>query len=281
LLTRPEAKPVLKDLISSILQIPVTDVEVRNTELPIFDIGEKRTRFDVNCIINGDRQACVEMQAEAMIGDNAATGHRNIKNRAIQYLCNLHASQNGQGVDYVEFMQSYQITFCDYRVFPNKPGFINRYSFRDEPGEELSDAVGIVFVELPKLDAVMEKPVEEMTSAEMWGIFFGHADEPKWRNLLDKMILAKGEIGMASELLANISKDEDERARYLSRKMFLMDMEHDRAVMRKEGREEERREFVKKALAMKLSNEQIEQLTGLSREKIEALRTDAEKGARG
>jgi predicted transposase/invertase (TIGR01784 family) len=286
LLTRPEAKPVLMDIISSILRLPVTDVEVRNTELPIFDIGSKRTRLDVNCVINGSRQANVEMQAEAMGGDSAAAGHRNIKNRAIHYLCDLHASQEGRGVDYAELMHSYQITFCGYRVFPGKPGFIGRYSFRDETGDELSDAVGIVFVELPKLNAVMKKPVEKMTAAEMWGIFFGHADEPKWRDLMDKMILAKGEIKMASELLSSISKDEAERARYLSRRRFLMDMEHDRTVARKEGLneglkegrreglDEGRRDFAKKLLKRNRPVGEIVEDTGLSREKIEALRAE-------
>jgi predicted transposase/invertase (TIGR01784 family) len=229
-----------------------------------------------------------------MPGDNAATGHMGIKNRAIHYLCDLHSSQEGMGIDYRELMRSYQITFCGYRVLPGKPGFINRYSFRDETGDELSDAVGIVFVELPKLDAAMKKPVEEMTPAEMWGIFFGHADEPKWRSLLDSIILARGEIGMASELLSGISKDEAERARYLSRRRFFLDMEHDRTVTRKEGRkegreegleegrekgvEEGRIEIAKNALAMKLPDEQIVKLTGLSREKIEALRADAGEG---
>jgi hypothetical protein len=47
LLSHPDAKPVLRDFIASILNISVTDVEVRNTELPISDIDEKRERFDV------------------------------------------------------------------------------------------------------------------------------------------------------------------------------------------------------------------------------------------
>ncbi|MDR2295472.1 MAG: Rpn family recombination-promoting nuclease/putative transposase, partial [Clostridiales Family XIII bacterium] len=49
LLTHPDAKPVLRDVIASILRIPVTDVHVRNTELPISDVNEKRERLDVNC----------------------------------------------------------------------------------------------------------------------------------------------------------------------------------------------------------------------------------------
>jgi predicted transposase/invertase (TIGR01784 family) len=72
----------------------------------------------------------------------------------------------------------------------------------------------------------------------MWGIFFGHGNEPEHRGLLKKMIAAKGEIRMASELLASISKDERERAHYRSRKMFRMDLEHGLAASRKEGLQE-------------------------------------------
>jgi hypothetical protein len=83
LLTHPDAKPILRDIISSILEIPVVDVEVKNTELPISDIGEKRERLDVNCRIDGGIQADVEMQTEPMQGDSTAGGHTTLKSRAI------------------------------------------------------------------------------------------------------------------------------------------------------------------------------------------------------
>ena len=41
LLTAPDAKPVLIDLISAILGQRVADVEVRNNELPPEDTGER------------------------------------------------------------------------------------------------------------------------------------------------------------------------------------------------------------------------------------------------
>ena len=44
LLTHPDAKPVLRDLITRILRIPVADVEVRNTELPIMEHGLSAAR---------------------------------------------------------------------------------------------------------------------------------------------------------------------------------------------------------------------------------------------
>ncbi|MDR2181566.1 MAG: hypothetical protein LBN92_02690, partial [Treponema sp.] len=86
----------------------------------------------------------------------------------------------------------------------------------------------------------------------------------------------KGEIKMASELLMNISKDEIERAHYRSRKMFRMDMEHDRAVNRNEGRTEGRsersQEIAQNLLRMGVPADTVANATGLSRAEIEKLR---------
>jgi predicted transposase/invertase (TIGR01784 family) len=298
LLTHPDAKPVLRDVISSVLRIRVVDVTVLNVELPISGIAEKRERFDVNCVTDDGRQIDVEMQTKPMEGDAAATGHANLKDRAIYYLCDLHTSQTGRGIPYGELMRSYQIMFCGFALFPEREKFVSRYGFRDEDGAELSDAVGIVFVELSKLGSVVKKPVGEMTGVEMWSVFFGLASDPEHRGLLNEMIAAKEEIKMASELLTSISKDEIERAHYRSRKMYLMDMEHAEAVRRNEfneiikrmeeaikesrkegmekGREEEREEGRKReARNMLRRNRPIDEIaedTGLTRAEIDALR---------
>ena len=51
LLTHPDAKPVLMDVVSAAIERPVIDVQVRNIELPVMDINEKYECFDVNCTI--------------------------------------------------------------------------------------------------------------------------------------------------------------------------------------------------------------------------------------
>ncbi|MDR1589009.1 MAG: Rpn family recombination-promoting nuclease/putative transposase [Oscillospiraceae bacterium] len=304
LLTRAEAKPVLRDVLGSFLELPVIDAEVRNVETPIFDIGEKRQRFDINCKLDGNRQAEVEMQTVAMDGDSTVSGHRNIKGRAIMNLCDIHAKQGGRGDAYGSLMQSFQITICGYTVFPDREGFIDRFSFRDKRGYELSDAVGIVFAELSKLSAVMKKPVGDMTPAEMWAIFFRYADAPKHRQLLAKITKTRSEIKMATELLTTISKDETERANYHTRLVLQRDNAHTRAVLRREGHDaglkegrvaglkeghdaglneglkaghdaglkEGRMEIAKNLLSFNTPIETIAQATGLSLSELERLR---------
>ena len=166
LLTREEASPVLRDIVESFLRFPVKSVTVRNVELPITDINEKRERFDVNCKVDDGSQLCVEMQADQMPGDSICSGHRKVKSRAMYYLCGLHAKQPGRGISYENLMRSYQMTFCGYTVFPDRDNFVSRFSFRDENSVELSDSLGIIFIELTKLGEVIKKPVNTMTGEE-------------------------------------------------------------------------------------------------------------------
>ena len=267
LLTHPEAKPILRDVVESYLRFPVTTVNVRNVELPISDINEKRERFDVNCTVNDGSQFSVEMQADPMVGDSLRTNHKIVKARAIYHLCDLHSGQDGRSIRYDKLLRSYQMTLCGYTVYPGYKGFIRRFSFRDETGEELSDSVGIVLVELTKLGDVIKKPVEIMTGEEIWSAFFAYASDPKYKELLNKMITARREIKMASELLQSISKDEIERAHFRSRRMFRMDMEHNRLATR----DEKAIEIAKNMLAGGESAEKIAQYTGLTIEDVERL----------
>ena len=92
ILTSPEAKPALMDLISSIIKRPVIDVEVRNNELPASDTEEKAERLDVNCRIDDGSQVDLEMQA-SRIQEDSDGSYQNLKGKSIYYLCDLHSSQ--------------------------------------------------------------------------------------------------------------------------------------------------------------------------------------------
>ncbi len=63
ILTPQESEPILKDLISSIIQRPVIGARVRNNEIPPVDAREKAERLDVNCLIDDGSQVDLEMQA--------------------------------------------------------------------------------------------------------------------------------------------------------------------------------------------------------------------------
>ena len=149
ILTSPDSKPVLIDLIAATIRRPVVDVVVRNNELPLGDTEEKAQRLDVNCRIDDDSQVNMEMQAsymEELVGE-----HKNLKEKSIYYLCDLHSSQSSKGRRYDELAQTYQVTFCSYTVFPKLPDYVNSFSMRHNTTNDLlSDAIHVIYVELSK-----------------------------------------------------------------------------------------------------------------------------------
>ena len=229
LLTHPNAKQVLIDIISTIIEQTVVDVHIRANEVPAMDADEKNQRFDVNCTIDtgvkgegsGFDQVNVEMHSYRQ--DELGGGNTNFVNKYVYFLTDLHSSQESKGKDYRKLVKTYQITFCMYNVFPALPEYANWFSLRDSKGCQLTDQINMVVIELDKIKKLLEKPVEELTPFEKWSLFFRFAPDPAQRNQINDIIKSKKEIGMAAALLQEISKDENERARLRSRRMYEMD----------------------------------------------------------
>jgi len=189
ILTSPEAKQGLMNLISSIIGRTVVDVVLLPNELAPGDTEEKAERFDVNCKIDDGSQVNLEMQASYMVEDLGGQ-HLNLKGKSIYYLTDLHSSQPAKGLRrYDRLARSYQITFCSYTIFPNTQDYVNSFSLRhDTTGELLSDAINLTFVELSKLDEVVKKPVSDMTDLDKWSVFFQYAPDMEHREIVNKVI---------------------------------------------------------------------------------------------
>lgn len=243
ILTSPEAKPGLINLISGILGHNVVDVVVHANELPPESIQEKAERFDVNCKIDDGSQVNLEMQASHMQEDLDGQ-HRNLKGKGVYYLTDLHSSQPAKGLRrYDRLARSYQITFCSYTVFPDLPDYVNSFSMRhDITGELLCDAIRMTFVELSKLSKVLEKPVSDMTALDKWSVFLRYAPDPQYRNAVNKVIESEEVLQMAGNLLMSISQDERERAVFRSRRKFQTDLQSDLATAEDNGRQAGRAE---------------------------------------
>lgn len=149
----------------------------------------------------------------------------------------------------------------------------------DKNNELLSDAIQIVYVELSKLHEIMKKSVYDMTDLEKWAIFFQYANEPTYRDTVNKVIESKEALKMAGNLLMSISQDERERAVFRSRKMYQTDRESDLATVEDRGKKigkeigrlERNTEIAQNMLSEGLSFDTIMKCTGLTRHEIEKL----------
>jgi len=118
---------------------------------------------------------------------------------------------------------------------------------------------------------VLEKPVAEMTPLEMWSAFLGYAADPEKRKLINEVLEMKEAIGLAGTVLAAISKDEHERARFLSRRKFEMEMTSNLLTAEAQGELNAKREVARNMKAEGLSVESIARMTKLSVSDIEKL----------
>ncbi len=272
ILTSPDSKPVLMDLISSVIGRKVVGVEVRNNEPPPTDTEEKAERLDVNCQIDDGSQVDLEMQA-SRIQEEDDGKYQNLKGKSIYNLCDLHSSQSSKGVRrYDRLARTYQVTFCSYTVFPERSGYVNSFSMRhDEDNELLSDAIHVVYVELSKLQETMKKSAAQMTDLEKWAIFFQYASERKYRDTVNEVIETKEELKMAGELLMSISQDERERAVFRSRRMYQTDRESDLATAEDRGRNRRNLEIARNMLADNEPISKIIKYTGLTEAEVNRL----------
>ena len=272
LMTSPEATPALLLVSSAIVNRPVVKVLVRNTELPVKDTEEKAERFDVNCMIDDDTQADIEMQSSRMEEEKGGN-HDNLKARSIYNLCDLHSSQSSKSKSYDKLIRSYQVMFCGYTVFKNRDSFINPFSMRhDIDNGLLHDGIRVLFIELSKLNEVLKKPVDEMTDMERLSVFLRYAENPDYREIVNKVIESKEGLAVAGELLMSISKDERERAIFRNRRIAIADQESNRITAERNARKAEAIAIAKKLLKKQMPIDEIADATGLTRKEVEGLR---------
>jgi hypothetical protein len=151
-------------------------------------------------------------------------------------LSDLHATQPGRGVRYADFYNSYQIMICNYNVFNWDNELAEKFTYRNECGRQLSDITAAIFIDLTQADKIVKKPVTEMTAVEQWAVFLAKANDPGCRDAINEILKRKEGIYVAYEMLTSISTDENERARFRSRRIWQMDRDHEIAVAHEKAR---------------------------------------------
>ena len=203
LMMHPDAKPALISIISASIDRPVIDAEVRNNELPISDDSEKGERLDVNCTIEGGDQVDVEMHGSR--SEEVDDVHTNFFNKYVYYLTDLHSSQKSKGIPYYKLVRTYQVTFCNYEIYPNRTDFITRATLRSADGFEVSNQINFILFELSKLEELLKKSPCELSSLEQWCIFLRFAADTKRRDVVNKVIAERSEIAVAGTKLKSFN----------------------------------------------------------------------------
>jgi len=268
-----ESRVALSDLISALIGRVIMVETIIANEPPIDDMRQRYLRFDVACKTGKGEPINVEMAFNPYASEPV---------RLEYHAARLFVGQDlhGQDKTYDDLKKTYQITIlAKERFFPDK-NFVHNFLYYD-PDNRVSfgGRTRIITIELVKTGPVVDKPIEEMTNAELWAVFFQYLTDEKKRDKIIEIINREEGIAMALDTLANITQDEAEYARLCNLIKSELDYRTGMVEAKREGLTEGRNEasldIAQKMKAMGFLAEQIQAVTGLPIETIKQITSNS------
>ncbi|GMO31553.1 MAG: hypothetical protein Ta2B_12650 [Termitinemataceae bacterium] len=213
----PKSRGALENMLSWLIGRSITVIAITSNEPPITDIHDRQIRFDINCKSDDGHLINVEM---TLYPDDFEPV------RLEFYAGKLFTGQDIKGADktFNDLKSTYQISFLVHKSFFKDDEIVHNFEYYDKEHQiSLGGRSQIITVELDKLDKIVEKPVEKMTAAERWSVFFRYITDTTKRETINKILEIEEGIAMASEVLISISRDEVERARLMSEYKYVVD----------------------------------------------------------
>ena len=123
----------------------------------------------------------------------------------------------GSAKSYRDLKKTYQISIiAKDKFFPDEV-FLHSFEYYDPINKiSLNGKSKIITLELCKLDKIVEKPTDEMSVSERWGVYFEYLTNKDKRDKINEILNKDEDIAMASQVLMSISKEEEEYFRLLS-----------------------------------------------------------------
>jgi hypothetical protein len=228
----PESRGALSRLVSALTGREMSVTAVEANEPPPGRARDRQIRFDIRCKAETGEPVNVEM---SFYPDEFEPL------RIEFFACRLFTGQNirGKDADYGGLKESWQITVIGRRRFFPDDDFYHQFLYYDrDRGISLGGKSRIVTVELAKVKPLAEKPVEEMSAAEKWAVFFEYLPNQQMRGKIEEIAASEDGISMAGEVLMTFTKEEIEEARETSRLKWELDMQSMRVQAERKGRQE-------------------------------------------
>jgi predicted transposase/invertase (TIGR01784 family) len=260
-----ESRAALSDLISALIGRIVTVETIVANEPPLDDLRQRHLRFDVACKTGKGEPVNVEMSFNPDASEPV---------RLEYHTARLFVGQGIHGKDktYDDLKETYQITILAKEKFFPDANFAHNFLYYDPDNRvPLGGRTRIITVELVKTEPIAGKPVEEMTNAELWAVFFQYLTDEEKRDKIMEIINREEGIAMAVDTLVNITQDEIEYARMSNLIKSQLDYQSGMIWAERKGRAEGILEI---AVRMKKAGRplsEIEEFTGLPAETIEQM----------
>ena len=260
------SEKITKSLLEAILKIDITAIDLDKnpiTEKEVLD--DKLGVMDIRLEINGNIDCDVEMEM---------VNRGNIEIRLMRYVSKIFIRGLKVGEDYIEAKDSIAILVANFELDKHKEvkKILTEYEMREKDYGNivLTDKVKIYILELPKI----ERMKSEDKNLNLWIKFIKDlevkklADNKEKDEKLEETIKAIQEAKEKYEELC-----QDEHARYIAelREKYVEETASVRQMGYEEGKETEKKKIAKMMKDNNYSNEEIMQITELSKEEIEKL----------
>ena len=144
---------ITKNLLSSILQQNITDVQLDSNPIPEKNLlDDKVGILDIKAKIDNTTNVDIEMQV---------TDRKNIEKRILFYLSKMYTKTIKEGLDYNNLEKCIAILITNYNmdVIKDIPNYITKWNIREEENRQiiLTDVMEIYIIELDKFKNYKEK----------------------------------------------------------------------------------------------------------------------------
>lgn len=271
-------EPILIAFLNAVLKLPpesqITSVILLNPEL---NKEDKNSVLDIRAVTAEGIQINVEIQL---------TNRHDMEKRSLYYWAKMYTLQMREGMAYQELANTITINILDFNYIKQTRNFHNVFRlFEKEEGFELTEALEIHFIELPKLlikwKERMVSPWEDVLVR--WLFLLEGSEDEEILQTLEEIAMKDPVLNQAIKEWEKSSDDPKVREEYLARRKAVLD---EMAAIREaelklreaikqskeEGRLEGKREVAHKLLKRGLDTAAVSEIVGMSEEEIRNLR---------
>jgi predicted transposase/invertase (TIGR01784 family) len=258
-----EHKEILISFLNAVLSLEaerkLTDIEIlENTRLKKDNIDDKLGVLDIRAKTAAGEQINIEIQL---------VNQYNMDQRTLFYWSKLFSEQLKEGQPFQSLKKTITINILDFNYVGVAQYHAVFHLWEDSHKDcKLTDILEIHFLELPKFRKArpdLSKPLDR------WLIFIEDSPE-EVRNMA---MNNDPTIAKAEELLERLGSLDEVQRYYEAREMAIHDEVTRITGARAEGKAEGKLEDARKMLAKQMPEELITEITGISREELEKLKT--------
>lgn len=259
---KQENKELLKDLLESIIEEQIIRIEIqKDASLEKTVEFSKMGILDIKATLNNNITVNIEIQVKDQY---------NIIERSLFYWAGLYHDGLNKGEDYGTNKKTISINILNYNCF--KEGTYHEIAKirREYKNTLLTEDLEMHYIQIPKF--IQEKRGTE-TKLEQWIQFIGYITEKGVKEAMEKNKVIK----RAKEELENLSGNDEIRRLAELRDKAIRDEKTNLRGAKEEGirkgRKDEKIETARKMLQKNMKIDEIEEISGLTKNEIEKLKS--------